>query len=204
MRNLKAFSVKPIPPGSAPQQAQHSTHNTAALASAGHQLELLLYGVSKCSLGLVLVAESARGICAILLGDNSDDLIAELGARFPNAGLKCGEDDFDAVVEQVSAFIDGRASHLNLPEDLRGTRFQQGVWETLRTIPPGETVSYAELAVRSGVPGGARAVAGACAANPLAVIIPCHRVVRKDGSLCGYRWGTERKQRLLDAEKRRI
>lgn len=161
------------------------------------------FAVGECSLGAILVAQSERGICAILLGDDPDTLARQLQDKFPRARLIGGDKAFEELVAHVVGFVDApahRGGGLNLPLDLRGTVFQQRVWTALREIPPGQTVSYTELAQRIGAPKAVRAVAGACAANLLAVAIPCHRVVRTDGGLAGYRWGVERKRALLDKE----
>lgn len=160
------------------------------------------FAVGRCSLGEILVAQSARGICAILPGDDPDELLRDLQHRFPRAELIGGDPAFEKTIALVIAFIDQPGSELALPLDIRGTAFQQRVWLALRDIPPGTTVSYSQLAERIGMPGAARALAGACAANPLAVAIPCHRVVRNDGALSGYRWGIERKRALLERESR--
>jgi AraC family transcriptional regulator of adaptative response/methylated-DNA-[protein]-cysteine methyltransferase len=127
-------------------------------------------------------------------------LARDLQDRFPQAELRGAEADFEATVARVVGFVESPRIGLALPLDVRGTAFQQRVWQALRAIPAGETVSYAELAERVGIPAGARAIAGACAANPVAVAIPCHRVVRQDGSISGYRWGVERKAALLERE----
>jgi AraC family transcriptional regulator, regulatory protein of adaptative response / methylated-DNA-[protein]-cysteine methyltransferase len=158
------------------------------------------FAVGECSLGSVLVARTARGVCAILLGDDPEALVRELEDRFPNATLVGGDAAFEAVVARVIGFVEQPALGLDLPLDVRGTAFQQRVWQALREIPAGSTVSYAEIAARIGEPNGARAVAQACGSNALAVAIPCHRVVRADGALSGYRWGVERKRRLLERE----
>lgn len=160
------------------------------------------FAVGQCSLGAVLVAQSARGICAIFLGEDPDRLIHELQDQFPRAELLGGERDFERLVAQVVGFIETPALGLNLPLDIRGTAFQERVWRALSEIPVGETVSYAELAQRIGAPRAVRAVAQACGKNRLAVAIPCHRVVRLDGALSGYRWGVERKRELLKRESR--
>ena len=159
------------------------------------------FAVGECSLGSILVARSARGICAILLGDDPGTLVRDLQDRFPRAALVGGDAAFERTVARVVGFVEAPALGLDLPLDVRGTAFQQRVWQALRDIPAGETVSYAEIARRLGAGGSARAVAQACAANALAVAIPCHRVVRHDGALSGYRWGVERKQRLLEKER---
>lgn len=167
---------------------------------AGGRGERLRYAVAPCSLGLVLAASSERGVAAIQLGDDADALLDELACRFPRAELEGGGDGYAETVARVAAFVDRPADGLDLPLDVRGTAFQRRVWEALRRVPAGATTSYAELARAVGAPSAARAVAGACAANPLAVAVPCHRVVRADGGLSGYRWGVERKRRLLDTE----
>jgi AraC family transcriptional regulator of adaptative response/methylated-DNA-[protein]-cysteine methyltransferase len=160
----------------------------------------IYFAVGECSLGSILVAQSAKGVCAILLGDDPDALVRDLENRFPNAMLVGGDPAFERVVATVIGFVEAPATGLDLPLDVRGTAFQQRVWQALREIPAGSTVSYAEIAARLGAPAAVRAVAQACAANPLAVAIPCHRVVRRDGSTSGYRWGVERKQSLLARE----
>ncbi len=162
--------------------------------------EAIRFAVAQCSLGALLVAATGKGICSILLGDDPDALVRDLQDRFPRADLVGAEPDFERTVAQVVAFVEAPRIGLDLPLDVRGTAFQQRVWQALRQIPAGQTVGYAELAARLGMPQGARAIAGACAANPVAVAIPCHRVVRNDGSISGYRWGVERKQTLLNRE----
>ena len=158
------------------------------------------FAVGECSLGSILVAQSDRGVCALLIGDDPDLLVRDLQDRFPRAALIGGDAGFEQRIAQVIGLIEAPRLGLDLPLDVRGTAFQQRVWQALRDIPPGTTVSYGELARRIGAPRSARAVAGACAANPLAVAIPCHRVVRSDGALSGYRWGVERKRVLLERE----
>ncbi len=167
---------------------------------AGGAATEIRFAVGQCTLGAILVAASARGVCAILLGDDPDLLLRDLQDRFPAAGLIGGDPGFEASVAQVVGLVEAPRLGLDLPLDVRGTAFQRRVWEALRQVPAGETVSYAQTARRIGVPGAARAVAAACAANPLAVAIPCHRVVSSDGSLSGYRWGVERKRILLARE----
>jgi len=159
------------------------------------------YGFGQSSLGLILAAESERGICAILIGDDEGALVADLERRFPNARAIAADAAFQQTVAQVVAMIEEPAQGLALPLDIRGTAFQQRVWQALQAIPPGETRSYGDLARAVGDAGAARAIAGACAANALAVAVPCHRVVRGDGSLSGYRWGVERKRALLARER---
>jgi AraC family transcriptional regulator of adaptative response/methylated-DNA-[protein]-cysteine methyltransferase len=158
------------------------------------------FAVGECTLGSILVARSERGVCAILLGDDPDALARDLQDRFPRATLIGGDAEFERLVSQVVGFVEAPALGLDLPLDVRGTAFQQRVWRALREIPAGTTVSYSDIASRIGSPTSVRAVAQACAANALAVAIPCHRVVRNDGGLSGYRWGVERKRALLQRE----
>jgi AraC family transcriptional regulator of adaptative response/methylated-DNA-[protein]-cysteine methyltransferase len=161
------------------------------------------FAVGECSLGSILVAASPRGVCAILLGNDPEALVRELQDRFPRAHLLGGDTAFEQLVAKVIGFVEAPGLGLDLPLDVRGTAFQQRVWEALRKIPSGATASYAEVARRIGAPKSVRAVAQACAANPLAVAIPCHRVVRNDGGLSGYRWGVARKRSLLEREARK-
>jgi len=158
------------------------------------------FAIGECSLGSVLVAASMRGVCAILIGDNPDRLARDVQDRFPRANLIGGDAAFELLVARVVGFIEAPRLGLDLPLDIQGTSFQQRVWQALRDIPAGRTASYAEIARRIGSPKAGRAVAMACASNALAVAIPCHRVVRKDGGLSGYRWGVERKRALLERE----
>jgi AraC family transcriptional regulator of adaptative response/methylated-DNA-[protein]-cysteine methyltransferase len=158
------------------------------------------FAVGECSLGSILVAASDQGICAILLGDDPDALARDLQDRFPKARLIGGDPGFERWVAEVVGFVEAPQLGLALPLDVRGTAFQQRVWRALSEIAPGSRASYAEIAGRIGAPRAVRAVAKACAANPLAVAIPCHRVVRHDGALSGYRWGVERKRALLARE----
>jgi AraC family transcriptional regulator, regulatory protein of adaptative response / methylated-DNA-[protein]-cysteine methyltransferase len=167
---------------------------------AGGANEEIKFAVGQTSLGAILVASSRKGVAAILLGDDPDELVRNLQDRFPKAHLIGADSEYEALVARVVGFVEVPAIGLDLPLDVRGTAFQQRVWQALREIPVGETVSYAEIAHRIGFPNAMRAVAGACAANNLAVAIPCHRVVRKDGSLSGYAWGVRRKRALLDRE----
>lgn len=169
---------------------------------AGGVAQRIRFAVAECSLGALLVAQSDRGICAILLGDDADALVRDLQDRFPQADLLGGDGDFEALVAQVVGFVEAPGLGLDLPLDVQGTAFQQRVWQALRAIPPGQTASYAEIARRIGAPTAVRAVAQACGANRLAVAIPCHRVVKSDGALSGYRWGVERKQALLERESK--
>jgi len=162
--------------------------------------ETLRFAVGQCSLGAILVASSDKGVAAILLGDDPDTLIRELETRFPAADLVGGDDAYDRLIARVVGFVEAPAIGFDLPLDVRGTAFQQRVWQALRQIPAGSTATYTEIARRIGAPASIRAVAGACAANPVAVAIPCHRVIRTDGALAGYRWGVDRKQALLARE----
>ncbi|MBA2923840.1 bifunctional DNA-binding transcriptional regulator/O6-methylguanine-DNA methyltransferase Ada [Pseudomonas sp. P7] len=168
---------------------------------AGGTNSAILFAVGECSLGSILVAQSSRGVCAILLGDEPDQLVRDLQDQFPNADLVGADHNFEQLIAHVVGFIEAPALGLDLPLDLRGTAFQQRVWQALRDIPVGDTASYGQIAERIGAPKSFRAVAQACGANCLAVAIPCHRVVRSNGDLSGYRWGVERKQQLLDRER---
>ncbi|MBV8192198.1 MAG: bifunctional DNA-binding transcriptional regulator/O6-methylguanine-DNA methyltransferase Ada [Alphaproteobacteria bacterium] len=167
---------------------------------AGGANEEIRFAVGQTSLGALLVASSRKGVAAILLGDDPDKLVHSLQDRFPRAHLIGADRDYEALVARVVGFVDAPRIGLDLPLDVRGTAFQQRVWQALRDIPVGATVSYAEIARVIGAPKAVRAVAQACAANNLAVAVPCHRVVRKDGSVSGYAWGVERKRALLDRE----
>lgn len=164
---------------------------------------IIRYGLGTCPLGTVLIAQSDKGICAVLLGDDSQLLLEDLQQRLPKATLIAGDHSFQKVIDEVTRVIQQPHLRLALPLDIRGTLFQQQVWQALEHIPPGETRSYSAIAKAIGAPKAVRAVAGACAANAIAVIIPCHRVVRNDGNLSGYRWGLERKQKLLNQETER-
>jgi AraC family transcriptional regulator of adaptative response/methylated-DNA-[protein]-cysteine methyltransferase len=167
--------------------------------AGGHDTEIR-FAIGECFLGSILVASSTRGVCAISLGDDAARLVRELQDRFPNADLIGGDSTFEDLVAKVVGFIEAPAIGLDLPLDVRGTAFQQRVWQALQEIPAGSTVSYTDIANRIGSPKAVRAIAAACAANTLAVAIPCHRVVRNDGNLSGYRWGVERKRSLLERE----
>ena len=167
---------------------------------AGGADTTIRFAVGECSLGSVLVAQSEKGVCAIFLGDDPDRLVKNLQDRFPRATLIGGDAAFEQVVAKVIGVVEAPAIGLDLPLDVRGTAFQQRVWGALCEIPAGSTASYTDIAVRIGAPTSARAVAQACGANPVAVAIPCHRVVRTDGALSGYRWGVERKRTLLERE----
>lgn len=158
------------------------------------------FAVGQCTLGAVLVAQSRRGVCAIMLGEDPQALVRQLQDRFAKANLIGADRGFEQLVARVVGLIEAPGTALDLPLDLRGTVFQTRVWQALREIPPGTTATYAQIAQRIGAPRSVRAVANACGANPLAVAIPCHRVVRSDLSLSGYRWGVERKRELLQRE----
>jgi AraC family transcriptional regulator of adaptative response/methylated-DNA-[protein]-cysteine methyltransferase len=159
------------------------------------------FAVGECSLGSILVASSDKGVCAILLGDDPAQLTRDVQKRFPRANLIGGDRNYERLVSRVVGFVEQpRGGLINLPLDVQGTAFQHKVWQALRKIPAGKTVTYSEIAQRIGLPKAVRAVAGACATNPVAIAIPCHRVLRTDGSLSGYRWGVERKRALLKKE----
>jgi AraC family transcriptional regulator of adaptative response/methylated-DNA-[protein]-cysteine methyltransferase len=174
---------------------------TPSRCKAGAAGVSIRYGLARTSLGWLLAAATDRGICAIAIGDSGKALVGWLREQFPRARLRKGDREFAGRVARVVAFIESPRGGLDLPLDIRGTAFQRKVWEALRAIPPGKTASYAEVARRIGRPAAARAVARACASNALAVAIPCHRVVRGDGTPGGYRWGAGRKRALLEREK---
>jgi AraC family transcriptional regulator of adaptative response/methylated-DNA-[protein]-cysteine methyltransferase len=186
--------------GSAPVSV-HDDARASVLAALDDLVEEGL-AVGECSLGSILVAKSEKGVCAIQFGVDPEILVHDLQDRFPRARLIGGDRDFEKLVARVVGFVEAPGLGLDLPLDIRGTAFQQRVWAALREIPVGTTVSYTDIARTIGAPKAVRAVAGACAANTLAVAIPCHRVVRSDGALSGYRWGIERKRALIDREAR--
>jgi AraC family transcriptional regulator of adaptative response/methylated-DNA-[protein]-cysteine methyltransferase len=167
---------------------------------AGGTDEDIRFAVGQSSLGAILVASSHRGVAAILLGDDPEVLVRDLQDRFPHARLIGGDTAYEQLVARVVGFIEAPKIGLDLPLDVRGTAFQQRVWQALTGIPPGATMTYAEIARAIGAPKAVRAVAGACAANHIAVAIPCHRVVRSDGAASGYAWGVERKRALIERE----
>lgn len=167
---------------------------------AGGSDEEIRFAVGQTSLGAILVASSRKGVVAILLGDDPGELTRNLQDRFPKGRLIGADRDYENLVARVVGAIEAPEIGLDLPLDVRGTVFQRRVWRALQKIPAGETVSYAEIARRIGAPKAVRAVAGACAANKLAVAIPCHRVVRNDGEASGYAWGVERKSALIERE----
>ena len=170
---------------------------------AGGSRADIRFAVGECSLGSILVAATEKGVCAITIGDDPEALLRDLQDRFPRAELRGGDREFESTVGKVLSFVEAPGLGLDLPLDVRGTAFQQRVWQALRAIPAGSTKSYTEIARRIGAPKSVRAVAQACAANPIAVAIPCHRVVRHDGGLSGYHWGVERKRALLEREAAR-
>lgn len=167
---------------------------------SGGVLTVIHFAVGECSLGSILVAASDRGVCAIALGDDPDVLVRDLQDRFPRAELVGGDAKFERLVSRIVGLVEAPSRRIDLPLDVRGTAFQQRVWQALRAVPPGCTASYSEIARRIGAPTSVRAVAHAVASNPLAVAIPCHRIVRSSGALAGYRWGVERKRALLERE----
>jgi AraC family transcriptional regulator of adaptative response/methylated-DNA-[protein]-cysteine methyltransferase len=160
----------------------------------------IFFAIGECSLGSILVAQSKKGVCAILIGDDSQRLVRDLQDRFPKANLIGDESHYQELIAKVVGLIEKPGVGLGLPLDIRGTAFQQRVWKALQQVPPGSTATYAEIAAKIGMPKAVRAVAQACGANALAIAIPCHRVIRSDGSLSGYRWGVERKRVLLERE----
>jgi AraC family transcriptional regulator of adaptative response/methylated-DNA-[protein]-cysteine methyltransferase len=167
---------------------------------AGGKNEEIRFAVGQSSLGAILVASSAKGVVSILIDDDPDKLVRDLQDRFPEALLIGGDTDYEALVARVVGLIEAPAIGLELPLDVRGTAFQQRVWQALREIPVGTTSTYSQIAKNIGAPKAMRAVAAVCAANNLAVAIPCHRVIRHDGSLSGYAWGVERKRTLIGRE----
>jgi AraC family transcriptional regulator of adaptative response/methylated-DNA-[protein]-cysteine methyltransferase len=169
-------------------------------ASGLTTVDTISYATGESALGPVLVARSVSGVCAILIGAGKDELVADLATRFPRAKLVVNEDVVRDDLAKVIRFVDKPSEGLDLPLDLRGTPFQRRVWETLLTIPIGTTMTYTELARSIGAPNSVRAVAAACASNPIALAIPCHRVVGNNGDLTGYRWGVERKRELIKKE----
>ena len=173
---------------------------TPAAADDNVAVDILTYATGECALGQVLVARSIKGVCAILLGADHDELEADLAVRFSQSTLVANEPVVHDDLAKVIRFVDRPAAGLHLPLDMRGTPLQRRVWEKLRAIPVGRTVTYTELARWISPLTSARVVAGACAANPIALAIPCHRVVRSDGDLAGYRWGIERKRELIRKE----
>ncbi len=173
---------------------------TPSALRAGGIDAIIRFAVKECSFGAILVAASNKGVCAVLLGDDADALLKDMQNRFSKSQLIGGDKKFEKLVGRVIAYVEKPAQKWELPLDIRGTAFQYRVWQALRDIPLGSTASYTDVAKTIGRAKSVRAVAGACAANSIAVIIPCHRVVRNDGALSGYRWGIERKRELLKRE----
>lgn len=183
------------------EKADDALGMTPGVYRRGGRDLVIEYGTAACSLGRVLVAGTPRGVCAVLLGDDDGELQRELADRFPEATRVEASAPFGETLDAVVAVIDTPTSSVTLPLDLHGTIFQQRVWQALRRIAPGETITYGELARRIGAPKSVRAVARACGANPAAVLVPCHRVIGGDGSLTGYRWGIARKRALITRER---
>lgn len=177
-----------------------TSRNTLQRKAASMSADVLSYAVAACELGKVLIARSAKGVCAILLGNDAEELVADLANRFPRAAFVLDEAAVKADLVKVRRYLSNPAEGLDLTLDMRGTPFQQRVWAKLKAIASGKTVSYTELAGQLSPRGNPRAVARACAANPIALAIPCHRVIRSSGALAGYRWGLERKRALLQRE----
>ena len=173
--------------------------NTIAIHPEG-SAEEIRFGFGTFALGTVLVAASTKGIAAILMGDDRDALCRELAAAFPQASLTSDEAGLGDMVVQVVAFLEAPRQGLDLPLDIRGSALEQAVWQRLRAVPPGETITYGEIAKALPLPATAQEVGAACAANVLAVAVPCHRVVKADGSISGYRWGVHRKRKLINGE----
>lgn len=173
---------------------------TPSIFRSGGRNTNIWFAIGRSSLGSILVARSEKGVCAILLGDDPEALVRDLQDRFPEANLVGGDKEFEKLVSRIVGLVEAPGTGLDLPLDIRGTAFQQRVWNALRKIPVGSTASYTDIANRIGSPKSVRAVAQACSANAIAVAIPCHRVVRNDGALSGYRWGIERKRALLERE----
>jgi AraC family transcriptional regulator of adaptative response/methylated-DNA-[protein]-cysteine methyltransferase len=170
------------------------------IASELAPADTIAYATGECALGRMLVARSVSGVCSVLIGAGDDELVADLAARFPEAKLVANEAVVCDDLAKVIRFVDKPSEGLDLPLDLRGMPFQRRVWEKLRTIPVGNTLTYTELARSVGAPNSVRAVAGACASNPIALAIPCHRIVGSNGDLAGYSWGIERKRELIKIE----
>lgn len=177
-----------------------TSRNVLQRNAASMSTDVLSYAVAACELGKVLIARSAKGVCAILLGNHVEDLVADLASRFPRAALARNDAAVKVDLAKVLRYLSNPGEGLDLTLDMRGTPFQQRVWEKLRAIVSGKTVSYTELAGQLSPRGNPRAVARACAANPIALAVPCHRVIRSSGALAGYRWGLDRKRALLQRE----
>jgi len=191
--------------GSSSRFYEHATSLLGMVPSsyrAGAPRERILFAVDRCSLGAIVVAATARGVCAVEFGSDRESLVRSLKRRFDRADFVEGDGAFGSLVAQVIAAVEEPARAIELPLDVRGTAFQHRVWTALRRIPLGSTRSYSQVAASIGAVKSVRAVAAACAANPAAIVVPCHRVIGADGSLTGYRWGVERKRELLDRERR--
>jgi O-6-methylguanine DNA methyltransferase len=173
---------------------------TARAIAASVAVDLISYGTSKCALGEVLVARSSKGICAVLIGKNTDELEADIAERFPKSTIIADEVAVRDDLAKIVRFMEKPAEGLHLTLDMRGTPFQRRVWEKLRAIPVGRTVTYMQLAKWVSPLASPRAVAGACAANPIALAVPCHRVIRANGELADYRWGIDRKREMIQKE----
>ena len=171
------------------------------MTGSNAQDETITWQTGHCYLGEILVARTPRGVCAVLPGEFPEELVAELARRFPNAILEHANNSRAEWFTDVMSYLIDSRRPLSVQLDLRGTEFQCKVWRALQKIPSGSSTSYGEIAERMGMPTASRAIAGACAANPLAVVVPCHRVLRGDGSLSGYRWGVKRKQAILSHEQ---
>lgn len=184
------------------EKATQALGMTPTLVRKGGKGVKILFAIGECSLGSVLIASSAKGVCAMLLGDTPEIVLEDLQGRFPKAELVGNDPNYEKLIAHVIQFVDDPRYGFNLPMDIQGTAFQQRVWEALRDIPVGTTASYGEIAEKIGAPKSFRAVAQACGANNIAVAIPCHRVVRSDGGLSGYRWGVERKSVILEVERK--
>jgi AraC family transcriptional regulator of adaptative response/methylated-DNA-[protein]-cysteine methyltransferase len=169
----------------------------------GGRGESIRFAIDECSLGVILVAATDNGVCAIMMGDDPNTLVRELQDGFNQAELIAGDREFESLVARVVEFVEAPGLGLDLPLDVRGTAFEMRVWQALREIPPGSTASYTEIAEKIGSPKAARAVGRACASNNIAVAIQCHRVVRKNGTISGYRWGIDRKRKILARESKR-
>jgi AraC family transcriptional regulator of adaptative response/methylated-DNA-[protein]-cysteine methyltransferase len=176
---------------------------TPASYAKGGKGQQVSYGIAPCALGLVLVAATPRGICRVQLGSSEQAMIHQLKSEFAEAEITRDDEALEPYLEEILHRLEGAAPHETLPLDIRATAFQRRVWEELRRIPLGETRSYSQVAAAIGSPGAVRAVGNACANNPVAIAIPCHRVLRNDGNLGGYAWGIKRKQALIAAEKAR-
>jgi AraC family transcriptional regulator of adaptative response/methylated-DNA-[protein]-cysteine methyltransferase len=182
------------------EQSKNILGMTPAQFRTGGANEELRFAVGQCSLGAILVASSKKGVVSILIDEDPDTLVRALQDQFPKARLVGADAEYEQLIARVVGLVESPGIGLDLPLDVRGTSFQQRVWQALQTIPAGETATYSEIARRIGAPDSIRAVAGACAANKIAIAIPCHRVIRSDGALSGYRWGVERKRALLVRE----